>query len=165
MSAPSGSEGTMAVTVTHLYEACPTPGSGPAANPPTAYAQKFLEGEPKALGVTKILIGLVQILFGIPLTISMSFHCVNPASPFLIGIVFILSGALSIAAEQKPQIKLLRACLATNIISSVLAVCGAITYVVDMSTVQHCVYNVSDCNRNPQFYPVPLLDSNAPDDL
>ncbi|XP_038654772.1 membrane-spanning 4-domains subfamily A member 15-like [Scyliorhinus canicula] len=154
MATNPDSQRNVAVTVTHLYTTDPaaTPGGNTPITPQTAYAQKFLEGEPKALGVTAVLIGIVQILFGIPLALFTNFLPIILASPFLIGTMFVVSGALSIAAEQNPHIKLLRACLATNIISALLAISGVIVYLIDIQEVQICIVHSWNCQGPPQFY-------------
>ncbi|XP_072354158.1 membrane-spanning 4-domains subfamily A member 15-like [Scyliorhinus torazame] len=66
--------------------------------------------------------------------------------------MFVVSGALSIAAEQNPHVKLLRACLTTNIISVLLAICGVIVYLIDMQEIQMCIRHSWACQGPPQFY-------------
>ncbi|XP_078393268.1 membrane-spanning 4-domains subfamily A member 15-like [Cetorhinus maximus] len=152
MSALADSPQALNVTVTHLFKTDPpSPGTGAPTCPQTAYAQKFLEGEPKALGVTQIMNGLVQILFGMPLALFTDYFSVRYSLPFLIGIVFIVSGALSIAAEKNPHIKLLRACLAVNATSSFLAGYGTIGYILDMAKARGCAHDALHCHEMPQF--------------
>uniref|UniRef100_UPI00398F362B membrane-spanning 4-domains subfamily A member 15-like isoform X2 n=1 Tax=Pristiophorus japonicus TaxID=55135 RepID=UPI00398F362B len=159
MSSPPVSQQT--VVVTHLYKSDPaTTATSPPTVPQNAYTQKFLEGEPKALGVTQILIGLVHITIAIPLVLTIRSAAMSLGTPFLIGVVFIISGAVSIAAEKNPHIKLLRACLATNIISSMLAAGGAIVYIVDIAMVPSCASQSIHCENLRPLYPMILLDTS-----
>ncbi|XP_029430237.1 membrane-spanning 4-domains subfamily A member 15-like isoform X2 [Rhinatrema bivittatum] len=74
--------------------------------------EKFFRGEPKALGVTQILTGIIQILFGIILTAGVNERgFILPAIiftgvPFWCGIMYIVSGSLSVAASRNPAIRL-----------------------------------------------------------
>ncbi|XP_069083954.1 membrane-spanning 4-domains subfamily A member 4D-like isoform X2 [Pleurodeles waltl] len=97
--------------------------------------QKFIKGEPKALGVAQILIGLIQFILGIILAISMGtiFSVgVIVGIPFWAGIFFIISGSLSTAAERNRNICLVKASLGMNIVSSVAAFLGFIFYAIDL---------------------------------
>ncbi|XP_048382319.1 membrane-spanning 4-domains subfamily A member 15-like [Stegostoma tigrinum] len=149
MSVPAVSPQTLTVTINPLT---PAGTDLPPTPPPTAHLQKFLEGEPKALGVTQILNGLVQISFGIPLSVATDFHSKLLGSPFVIGIMFIVSGALSIAAEKDPNIKLLRACLTWNVVSGFLAAAGGIIYVTDILDILHCTGSYTQCTHARDFY-------------
>ncbi|XP_067915912.1 membrane-spanning 4-domains subfamily A member 15-like [Heterodontus francisci] len=144
---------TVAVTVTHLYRTeSSSPGTPSPAAPPTAYTQKFLEGEPKALGVTQVMIGLVEISFGVPLVLTPHLGATSFAASLVMGIVFIVSGALSIAAGKNPHIKLLRACLAMNIISSFLAACGVVIYIVNIAMTPECISMSTHCEQVGYLY-------------
>ncbi|XP_030076983.1 membrane-spanning 4-domains subfamily A member 4A [Microcaecilia unicolor] len=96
--------------------------------------QKFYQGEPKALGVTQILTGVIQILFGIILGIHSRRHevIIFTGTPFWSGILYIISGSLSIAASCNPAIRLVRASLGMNIVSSIAAGIGIIIYTIGL---------------------------------
>ncbi|XP_078509122.1 membrane-spanning 4-domains subfamily A member 4A-like [Lissotriton helveticus] len=97
--------------------------------------QRFIKGEPKALGVAQILIGLMQIILGIILAISMRAIftiSVIVGIPFWAGIFFIISGSLSTAAERNRNICLVKGSLGMNIISSIAAFLGFIFYAIDL---------------------------------
>nr|XP_033777013.1 membrane-spanning 4-domains subfamily A member 4A-like [Geotrypetes seraphini] len=94
--------------------------------------QKFYKGEPKALGVTQILTGVIQILLGTILIENeyRSYRFVMYTGvPFWSGSLYIISGSLSVAASCNPAIPLVRASLAMNIISSIAAGLGIIIYI------------------------------------
>ncbi|KAM4707486.1 membrane-spanning 4-domains subfamily A member 4A-like [Discoglossus pictus] len=109
--------------------------SGPATKPLT----KFYHGEPEALGVTQIFIGTTFIVFGI----SLCFICKNDCRVvmFLIvsgyhfwsGLMYIISGSLSVAASYKPTIGKVRSSLVLNILSSVIASTGFLLLIVQLT--------------------------------
>lgn len=92
--------------------------------------QKFYKGEPNALGVTQIMTGVIHILLGIILTASISSYyppsIVITGYPFWSGILYIISGSLSVATSCNPNLRLVRGSLGMNIVSSVAAGIGII---------------------------------------
>ncbi|XP_067834446.1 membrane-spanning 4-domains subfamily A member 15-like isoform X2 [Heptranchias perlo] len=158
MSSPAVTQPTLVVT--HVYSSSPR-AAGPAvptgAN--TAYTQKFLEGEPNALGVAQILIGLVQITFGLPLAIVTNSVSTNLGIPFLIGTVFIVSGAVSIAAEKNPQIKLITIYY-MNVIFLIFTLLEFILCIV----VSAFVCKATRCCHPYSSMPMILLDSSTADE-
>ncbi|XP_039607622.1 membrane-spanning 4-domains subfamily A member 4D-like isoform X3 [Polypterus senegalus] len=93
--------------------------------------QRFLKGEPKALGVVQIMIGLINICFGIVLAFpgSLAVFC---AIPFWTSVMYIISGSLSICAADKMQPCQIKGALATNIISTIFSCIGIIVYSIDL---------------------------------
>ncbi|KAG8548373.1 hypothetical protein GDO81_025660 [Engystomops pustulosus] len=116
---------------------------------------KFFQGEPEVLGVTQLFIGMNHIFFGIILTIS--FHdshyyftdlFVHSGVLFWGGIVYVLSGSLSIAASYKPSLGKVNASLALNIISTIAVVASVFIFVAIFMSLayghhyysSHCAY-------------------------
>ncbi|XP_058871452.1 membrane-spanning 4-domains subfamily A member 15-like [Acipenser ruthenus] len=130
------------VIVTHKY---PLSNAGQAA-PGTVASQlpgplqTFLRGQPKALGVVQIIIGIVSLLFG-PVLVNVYIFAGDIGLPFWTGVWYIISGSLAVAAENIHRRDLVKACLGMNIISSIFAGVGFILYSVDLSirtsTIQH----------------------------
>uniref|UniRef100_A0A8C5PFY8 Membrane-spanning 4-domains subfamily A member 4A-like n=1 Tax=Leptobrachium leishanense TaxID=445787 RepID=A0A8C5PFY8_9ANUR len=86
----------------------------------------FHKGEPEVLGVTQILLGICQLIFGVILTLNhrrwlSSYALVNTGAPFWSGIMYIVSGSLSAASSQKPRLGMVRSTLIMNTISAVIA--------------------------------------------
>ncbi|KAG2462774.1 M4A15 protein, partial [Polypterus senegalus] len=107
--------------------------------------QKFLKGEPKALGVVQIMIGLINISFGIVLAFPGSIVVIG-GIPFWTSVMYIISGSLSICAANKMQPCQIKGALATNIISTIFACTGTIVYIADLagpSCIGPCYYNYS----------------------
>ncbi|ETE64499.1 Membrane-spanning 4-domains subfamily A member 4A [Ophiophagus hannah] len=69
----------------------------------------FYQGEPVALGITQILIGIIGIVFGILLNfidIDDSTYFLLIKIPYWGGILHIISGSLTVAAARNPKIPL-----------------------------------------------------------
>ncbi|XP_061088947.1 membrane-spanning 4-domains subfamily A member 4D-like isoform X2 [Conger conger] len=126
------------VVLTHVY-----PQQSGAAAPAVCTTQhvtsvmgKFLKGDPKALGTVQIMIGVMEVLFGIVLAINAESLAVYSGIVFWGALMFISSGALSVAASNKPNNCLVRAALVMNILCTIAAAIAIILlsldYVFDM---------------------------------
>ncbi|XP_063799596.1 membrane-spanning 4-domains subfamily A member 4A-like isoform X1 [Pseudophryne corroboree] len=136
---------------------------------------KFFQGEPESLGVTQIIIGVTQIVLGIVLTaICHVGRCIFfsififTGVTYWSGIMYIISGSLSVAASYKPTVGKVNSSLVLNIISSVAAAIAVIIFCIFFSHTSmsffyrssdtvHCAYYQpsQDCDGN--FRPLPLL--------
>ncbi|XP_053866472.1 membrane-spanning 4-domains subfamily A member 15-like isoform X6 [Malaclemys terrapin pileata] len=97
--------------------------------------EKFHKGEPLALGITQILVGAMQFAVGMVMAMVNSYFWILALSvhvPIWSGLLYIISGALSVAAAKNPKIQLVKGSLGMNIISSVLAGCAMILYLVSL---------------------------------
>ncbi|XP_064409669.1 membrane-spanning 4-domains subfamily A member 4A-like [Latimeria chalumnae] len=131
----------------------------------TAALQKFLKGEPKVLGAIQIMTGIMKISLGIALTIVVSndMRWISLADdigvPIWIGILCILSGALSVACEKYQKISLLRAALVMNIISAVFAGSAVILYCIDF-VIFKLSFNYR-CNKTDYYDCFPVKVANV----
>ncbi|XP_051821177.1 membrane-spanning 4-domains subfamily A member 4A-like [Antechinus flavipes] len=98
-----------------------------------AHLQAFLKGEPKVLGTVQIMIALVNFTLGMVfiLTPQDIYHyrrnfLLHTGYLFWGPIFFLISGVLSIVAENKTTNALVQTSLAMNALSSVAAVLGII---------------------------------------
>ncbi|XP_066462270.1 membrane-spanning 4-domains subfamily A member 4A-like isoform X2 [Eleutherodactylus coqui] len=99
---------------------------------------RFYSGEPDVLGTTQIFVGILLLSIGIVLLIVES--KIDPpgvvtvtGAPIWSGILFIISGSLSISASRKPTVGKVTASLVMNIFSSLAAACGVILFAIDLS--------------------------------
>ncbi|KAM8924657.1 membrane-spanning 4-domains subfamily A member 8-like [Pelodytes ibericus] len=106
----------------------------PANMPSNAY-QVLNKGQPKALGVTQIVLAFFMISLG---TISF-FTTINylqltvyTGLTFWGAVLYIISGSLSVAVENKPSRCLTKGFLTMNIISSLTALTSVVIFLLDM---------------------------------
>lgn len=81
----------------------------------------FMRGQPHALGVVQIIIGLLCILFS--LTAACSWGMIA-YSPFALGAIFVVSGSVSVAAGRQTSITLVWGSLVSNIVSVLIGLAG-----------------------------------------
>ncbi|KAM7165199.1 membrane-spanning 4-domains subfamily A member 15-like [Macrochelys suwanniensis] len=99
----------------------------------------FLKAQPKTLGAIQILIGLIHIGFGGVSTIFIKYISISSivGYPFWGGIFFVVSGSLSVAAENRGNICLMRSTRGTNGTSTIFSVIGIILLLTEL------IFNVS----------------------
>nr|XP_056703264.1 membrane-spanning 4-domains subfamily A member 4A-like [Euleptes europaea] len=93
--------------------------------------KKLYRGEPMALGITQILIGILELAFGIVRAMARNstriyLHVSHIITPYWMGIPYIISGSLSVAVAKNTKIPLVKGMLAMNVVSSVAAGIGII---------------------------------------
>ncbi|CAM5124537.1 unnamed protein product [Natator depressus] len=97
--------------------------------------EKFYKGEPLALGITQILVGAMQVAVGMVMAMVNSYLWILALTvhvPLWSGLLYIISGSVSVAAAKNPKIPLVKGSLGINIISSVLAGCAMILYLISL---------------------------------
>lgn len=103
-------------------------------------------GEPKSLGVSQVMLGLMIISYSIPLHLRPSSiieytEVIKLGVPWWSGLIFITAGAVAIILDKHCTIKILQICLIVSILSMVLSIVALIIYIVDlkMNPVSECV--------------------------
>nr|XP_034973311.1 membrane-spanning 4-domains subfamily A member 4A-like isoform X5 [Zootoca vivipara] len=97
--------------------------------------KKFYRGEPLALGITQILIGVMQVALGAALHTAPYYYYypyIVIEAPIWSGILYIISGSLSVAAARNPKMPMVKGMLGMNIVSSVAAGLGIIFLSITM---------------------------------
>ncbi|XP_068582782.1 transmembrane protein 176 isoform X2 [Cebidichthys violaceus] len=95
-------------------------------------------GEPKCLGVSQVMLGLMVMSYSIPLHFTVLTEVVNLGVPWWSGLTFITAGTVAIVLDKHCTMKILRVCLIASGVSTVLSVVAVIIYSVDI-------------NRNPEL--------------
>uniref|UniRef100_A0A803TWA5 Membrane-spanning 4-domains subfamily A member 4A-like n=1 Tax=Anolis carolinensis TaxID=28377 RepID=A0A803TWA5_ANOCA len=90
--------------------------------------KKFYLGEPLVLGITQILTGIIGIIFAIVMDATdtdYEIYVILKAS-YWTGILYIISGSLSVAAARNPKMSLVKGMLGMNVVGAVTAGVGII---------------------------------------
>ncbi|KAM4016794.1 membrane-spanning 4-domains subfamily A member 4A-like isoform 1-T2 [Anomaloglossus baeobatrachus] len=115
----------------------------------------FYKGEPEVLGTTQIFTGIVLISFDIMVMTSGYLGMIAYSGvPIWAGILFIISGSLSVNASVKPTVGKVKASLFMNIVTTLSAGCGMIIGLIEFFVVPllieyelnltYCAYYKSD---------------------
>ncbi|XP_035252185.1 membrane-spanning 4-domains subfamily A member 4A-like [Anguilla anguilla] len=150
------------VVITQVYPrdsgtAVTTPCTIPKAS---SVLDKFLKVEPKALGTVQIMIGVVEILFGISMHAYISIYGDLKATitgiTFWGALIYISSGALSVAANNKLNKCLVKGALGINIFSTITSGIAIILNCLDIALERSYYYsnvyfNFSHCICEPTF--------------
>ncbi|XP_015274549.1 PREDICTED: membrane-spanning 4-domains subfamily A member 4A-like [Gekko japonicus] len=128
--------------------------------------KKFYRGEPMALGITQIFTGILEIAFGLVIDVANEhyFYDIHFKTPFWTGILYIISGSLSVAAAKNPKIPLVKGALGMNIVSAVAAGIGMVVSSISMGIQSpprrgnFCGYHYNDTEKIQachEFHTVP----------
>ncbi|XP_059190689.1 transmembrane protein 176 isoform X1 [Centropristis striata] len=90
------------------------------------------KGEPKCLGVSQVMLGLLVMSYSIPLHFYEATEVVRLGVPWWSGLTFITAGTVAIILDKHSTIKILQVCLIASIVSAVLSVVALIIYSIDI---------------------------------
>lgn len=124
--------------------------NNPRPSTPTAWLKSFIRTEQKTLGAIQIIIGLINILFGIPLAFTFFSIATMSGVPFWGGLLYIVSGSLTVSNDKQTSIRKAKKTLVMNVVSSVVAFVAVILLIVDAAIYIPCYYPY--CNDDSYFY-------------
>ncbi|XP_077426884.1 membrane-spanning 4-domains subfamily A member 12-like isoform X1 [Vanacampus margaritifer] len=110
-------------------------------------------GQPKCIGVSQMMLGLMIMSYSIPLHFINLTEVVSLGVPWWSGLVFVTAGVVAIILDKHFNMRTYQASLVVNIVSTVLSVIAVVIYSVDMDKHPEasCVKNLDgSCNMN--FY-------------
>ncbi|TDH16590.1 hypothetical protein EPR50_G00021230 [Perca flavescens] len=105
-------------------------------------------GEPKCLGVSQVMLGLMVMSYSIPLHFTEVTEVVHLGVPWWSGLTFIAAGVVAIVLDKHSSMKILQVCLLASFVSTVLSVVAVIIYSVDI-------------DRNPEVLCVETQDESC----
>ncbi|XP_072420745.1 uncharacterized protein [Chiloscyllium punctatum] len=137
LSIPTPPEGRKVEEKTHhmLNEATRIPVAVQVNSTMSAASSEMwiLRRELKALGVTQILVGIIQLIFGIPLSVSLVYSVAGRAGvAFWTGIWYIISGSFTVELKRRPTRFIMKAGLLMNGVSAVATAIGIIIYSISL---------------------------------
>ncbi|KAK7142952.1 hypothetical protein R3I94_012336 [Phoxinus phoxinus] len=100
----------------------------------------FLEAQPKALGTVQIMIGMVIFLFGIVRTPDVFYGpyiSVFSGITYWGSIIFISAGSLSVAAQNKLHLCVVKASLIMNVFSAITAGTAIVLMSIEIGLFSH----------------------------
>ncbi|XP_029989384.1 transmembrane protein 176 [Sphaeramia orbicularis] len=111
-------------------------------------------GEPKSLGVSQVMLGLMIIFYSIPLHLRSSSiieytEVIRLGVPWWSGLIFITAGAVAIFLDKHCNMKILQVCLIVSMLSVALSIVALIIYIVDFkkNPVSECIkQEYEDCD-------------------
>ncbi|XP_041738084.2 membrane-spanning 4-domains subfamily A member 4A [Coregonus clupeaformis] len=132
---PLGETGKASVP---LLNVTPQIQSAPPAMPlPTTKVSEmtrvFLQVQPQSLGIVQIILGLVCMVVSLSALLSPTLY---DQAPLFMGVAFVLSGSLTVAARKGTGLSLIKGTLAVNIFSVLVALAG-VAYICMLLTVKH----------------------------
>ncbi|XP_035252009.1 membrane-spanning 4-domains subfamily A member 4A-like isoform X2 [Anguilla anguilla] len=148
--ASSAASGFVVVTQVYPQQSGPTAPAFCTTSHVSSVLGKFLKGDPKALGTVQIMIGVLNILFGIVMAVHADSIGVYSGIVFWGALIYISSGALSVAANNKLNKCLVRGALGMNIISTITAGIAIILFSLDFVIMMR--YYCSDNEESYSYY-------------
>ncbi|XP_053122708.1 membrane-spanning 4-domains subfamily A member 4A-like isoform X1 [Hemicordylus capensis] len=110
--------------------------------------KKFYQGEPLALGITQILIGIIGMALGVVGNMTDNFYRLTYQSvmtAYWAGFLYIISGSLSVAAARNPKPSMVKGMLGMNVVSAVAA--GIAIVLIFFSLPYHTYYYRNQCSQ------------------
>ncbi|XP_072539498.1 membrane-spanning 4-domains subfamily A member 4A-like [Salminus brasiliensis] len=108
---------------------------------PPGKLEKFLKTHPKVVGAVQIMIGIINFLFGIVLTVSTTVVSVYSGIFYWGSVIYIIAGSLTVAAENNLNSCLVKGSLAMNVVSAVITLPAIILLALDAILNEPCYQN------------------------
>ncbi|KAM9398571.1 membrane-spanning 4-domains subfamily A member 12-like isoform 1-T1 [Salvelinus alpinus] len=97
-----------------------------------ALRESIQKGEPKALGVSQVMIGVMVMSYSIPLLSTEFTEVVTFGVPWWSGLSFIAAGVVAIVMEKQSSMKLLGVCMVVTLVAILVSLLALIFYFIDL---------------------------------
>nr|XP_025043755.1 membrane-spanning 4-domains subfamily A member 4A-like [Pelodiscus sinensis] len=94
--------------------------------------QRFLQGQPRVMGALLLLVGLLQMAFGVLLSIAPCTYRDELHVHFYSAVLLLLAGVITLVADTAHSLALVKACLVVCIICTVVVGMINLFYLVDL---------------------------------
>ncbi|XP_008315995.1 transmembrane protein 176 isoform X2 [Cynoglossus semilaevis] len=91
------------------------------------------KGEPKCLGVSQVMMGIMVMSYSIPLHVTEFTEVVTLGVPWWSGLMFVTAGVLTIILDKYCSVKILQLCLTVSLLSIVTSLMAVSIYAVDVT--------------------------------
>ncbi|XP_014064410.1 membrane-spanning 4-domains subfamily A member 12 [Salmo salar] len=97
-----------------------------------ALRENIQKGEPKALGVSQVMIGVMVMSYSLPLLSTEFTEVVTFGVPWWSGLSFIAAGVVAIVMEKHSSMKLLGVCMVVTLVAILVSLLALIFYFIDL---------------------------------
>ncbi|KAJ8000917.1 hypothetical protein DPEC_G00185360 [Dallia pectoralis] len=97
-----------------------------------AQRESILKGEPKAFGVSQVMLGLVVMSFSLPLVYTQFTEVLYFGVPWWSSVTFIAAGVIAIVLEKRTSVKLLSVCMVATLVAVLVSLLAFIFYIIDL---------------------------------
>ncbi|XP_066574746.1 transmembrane protein 176 [Amia ocellicauda] len=123
----------MAVSVSRDLRVTLTDSLGDKLEETQRRARESLEkGEPKALGLSEVMVGVLVISYGLPLLSSQLTEVMTFGVPWWSGLMFIAAGAVAIVTEKHATLYYVRVCMIVSAVTVIVCLVAVVIYFVDL---------------------------------
>ncbi|TMS23417.1 Membrane-spanning 4-domains subfamily A member 12 [Larimichthys crocea] len=106
-------------------------------------------GEPKCLGVSQMMLGLMVMSYSIPLHFIEFTEVVTLGVPWWSGLIFMATGVAAVILDKHCTMKALQVCLAASVVSLTVSLVAVSIYSVDIdrSPEEPCAKTIHGCGE------------------
>uniref|UniRef100_A0A4W5RIV7 Transmembrane protein 176 n=1 Tax=Hucho hucho TaxID=62062 RepID=A0A4W5RIV7_9TELE len=97
-----------------------------------ALRESIQKGEPKALGVSQVMIGMMVMSYSLPLLSTEFTEVVSFGVPWWSGLSFIAAGVVAIVMEKHSSMKSLGVCMVVTLVAILVSLLALIVYFIDL---------------------------------
>ncbi|XP_029621974.1 membrane-spanning 4-domains subfamily A member 12-like isoform X2 [Salmo trutta] len=97
-----------------------------------ALRESIQKGEPKSLGVSQVMIGVIVMSYSLPLLSTEFTEVVTFGVPWWSGLSFIAAGVVAIVMEKHSSMKLLGVCMVVTLVAVLVSLLALIFYFIDL---------------------------------
>ncbi|KAL1023605.1 hypothetical protein UPYG_G00043420 [Umbra pygmaea] len=118
-----------------------------------ALLESIRKGEPKAFGVSQVMLGVLVLSFSFPLLYTEFTQVIIFGVPWWSSLSFIAAGVIAIVLEKHTSLKLLSVCLVMTVVAISVSILALIFYFIDLHKNPETPCNTPEEGSHYDFYP------------